>query len=497
MPLPWEYRKTTFLILGSTSLGIVALVLICYNYMLMKSHVTPIFWAIVWYLILKAFRRPLVHYLELISSYIPFRVKAVFWLCITVAFLYYLDFIMSVWSELDNLQIFWHLLTFCTLLMIVVVPLVVDFEHLAMILILGTLIFFTMFLGVFVLKKCYDESMLVSNKFSGFVEIHKSKFLISNSSSFDIWNSGTKMCHFFVGFVTRNHYLKHFVKLRSEVEYCDENIQYLKTNIEEISMMLAQWLAGHVGIIGFTMTNFFKSTFDFLSSVGDFFFALFLFVSLLYYFVKYENEIENQLSDLSPLTELESAKMMQRLNERVVMTFYYAALLSMVRFMVTLFSFWFVSFEILWIFAFLSGFLAIVPVLSSWLIWIPTTCFLMVRDGVTSYQWIFMLCMNIVPSLIDTYVLLPYFEDQYPEILGLSIILGIYSFGWSGVLVGPLVFASSIGMIELYKNYMKLDAKKKKSVPGLRNSAHGTPSTPNIEEITSRAGDSVRVLKME
>lgn len=479
MPLPTEYRKTTFLILGSISLGIAALLLISYNYLLIRAHITPIFWAIVTYLILKAFRRPIVYYLEAISSHVPFKLKVIFWVLEFAATITYLYFIVSIWLDLDNVQRFWHILSLILLCIFFLIPNIVDFDVLAMILIFCLLLFVILFIGGFVVKKCYDESLIVTRKFGDFVDFQRSRFVTANSNStLDIWNTGTKICHFFVGFATKNSYFS-FIKLKTEKEYCDDNILFLRSNIEEIGMNVATWLGSHVGLIGMGFTNFFKSTYDFISSVGEFFFSMFLFISLLYYFVKYESDIESELADLSPLTPGESKRLIGKLNERVVMTFYYAGLLAFVRFTVTLISFWMVQIEVLWIFAFLSGFLAIVPVFSSWLIWVPTTCFLMIRDGVWSYTWIFMLLVNLFPAVIDSYVLLPIFEDQYPDILGLSIILGVYTFGWSGVLIGPLLFASSIGLKEIYKNYMQLEYAKVKRVRDLRKAAHLTPVTPD------------------
>lgn len=35
--------------------------------------------------------------------------------------------------------------------------------------------------------------------------------------------------------------------------------------------------------------------------------------------------------------------------------------------------------KVVWVFSFVSGFLAVVPILSSWLIWIPATIVLIAR----------------------------------------------------------------------------------------------------------------------
>jgi predicted PurR-regulated permease PerM len=124
----------------------------------------------------------------------------------------------------------------------------------------------------------------------------------------------------------------------------------------------------------------------------------------------------------------ESEAVVKSVYENVIKTFSYALLLAIVKFLITLISFWFAEFEVIWVFAFVSGFLTIIPILSSWIIWVPATILLISRDGISSGSWVLMVSLNIGGIFIDNALYSMYFKDQKPQIIGMSIILGIYRF---------------------------------------------------------------------
>ena len=145
-----------------------------------------------------------------------------------------------------------------------------------------------------------------------------------------------------------------------------------------------------------------------------------------------------ELKNLSPLGSKETEAVVTSIYENVIKTFSYALLLAIVKFLITLVSFWFAEFEVIWVFAFVSGFLTIIPILSSWIIWLPATILLIARDGISSSSWIVMISLNISGIFLDNAIYNLYFKDQKPEVIGMSIIFGMYTYGPQGVLFGPI-----------------------------------------------------------
>jgi hypothetical protein len=68
---------------------------------------------------------------------------------------------------------------------------------------------------------------------------------------------------------------------------------------------------------------------------------------------------------------------------------------ALLNFVTTAVAFLYIGSDVVWIFAFLSGFLAIVPVFSSWLVWMPASLVLVARDGVLSLPWAVMVSLHL------------------------------------------------------------------------------------------------------
>jgi hypothetical protein len=135
------------------------------------------------------------------------------------------------------------------------------------------------------------------------------------------------------------------------------------------------------------------------------------------------------------------------------------------------------NFELIWIFSFLSGFLAMIPMFSSWIIWVPATIILIARDGVWTSSWVVMLALHMVAYFID-YVLykLVGIDKQRPEVIGLAFIMGVYAFGWYGILMGPMVAGALLALLDIYKKYMPTENRVERNVTPRRHGGSATDS---------------------
>lgn len=170
---------------------------------------------------------------------------------------------------------------------------------------------------------------------------------------------------------------------------------------------------------------------------------------------QYDRAVYRELTGLIPLPTEEIRRIAGMVREKVVMTFKRSAVVAAVHFVATSFAFWCVGSEVVWVFAFLSAVLSILPVLSSWVVWFPAAIILVAKNGPLSTSWMVMVGVHVFAMLLDymSYTMSGIDQEQ-PELIGLSLVLGIYAFGPYGVLFGPLVTSLMLSLIELYKVYV-------------------------------------------
>ena len=102
---------------------------------------------------------------------------------------------------------------------------------------------------------------------------------------------------------------------------------------------------------------------------------------------------------------------------------------------------------------FVAVILCIIPILGAWLVWLPGSIFLL-ATGQTTKGLILMVYGALFVSVVDN-LLRPYFlskRSRLPiSISIIGIIGGMYAFGIVGILLGPLIMAYLIIIIDFYK----------------------------------------------
>jgi predicted PurR-regulated permease PerM len=342
----------------------------------------------------------------------------------------------------------------------------------ATIFVLSAIMVIGMFVFAIIAKTCYDESLLVTAFVKQFVDQNKDFFVqkvqnvttvqnISNSTQIqsrenpDMWHITETYCDAAVTVALQYYkYYKKFISNFVDTQtldyeeihdlghrFCTQNITHVRDNMYQWGMEIVNWLAANVGWFGSGLTNFFKTTLDMINSLGDIMFSLLLFLMFLYYFIRYDSYLAKQLRSYSPLTKSETKKISNSVASKVVNTIYYAMVLAACRFITTWITFYYSQFKIIWVFSFISGFLSIIPLISSWVVWFPAAIFCIARDGLWSTPWFVIVAAHMGLYLVDSALYTSFFKgdaDQRPEVLGVSIILGVYAFGWTGVFKGPV-----------------------------------------------------------
>lgn len=437
-------------------------------------------------------------FLNWISESLNFKVKIALHLIIWGNYTWFLYYFLSRWSVYEVETRFLWIITFIIVATIILLPVTLDSDTMSTIFVLFSVLVLGVFMFAIIAKTCYDESLYATTFVKNFVDQNKN-FIVQKvqnvtleamerngtlplndtqisapagqSAANDMWYLTETYCDGAVMVALQYYkYYKRFISTFVDTQtltndeirtmgqrFCHNNVSHARNNIYQWTMEVFNLLASNVGWFGMGVTNFFKTTFEMINSLGDVMFSVLMFLMFLYYFIRYDEYCANLLRQYSPLTDHESEKIFNSVASKIENTFNYAMALAFCRFVITWISFWYANFKIIWVFSFLSGFLSIIPVLSSWIVWIPAAIFCISRDGIWSTPWFVIIAANVGLILLDSILYNSFFKgdkDQRPEVLGISIILGVYAFGWTGIFKGPLSVGLTITLMRIYKEYM-------------------------------------------
>lgn len=87
------------------------------------------------------------------------------------------------------------------------------------------------------------------------------------------------------------------------------------------------------------------------------------------------------------------------------------------------------------------------------LIWLPLDLYLLLTDGFVSYPWAVVLAINVVgmavvDSLIRSVINV---EAQNPDVISLSVLMGLLTFGPYGAIIGPILSGVTLVLLDIYK----------------------------------------------
>lgn len=460
MPLPEEYRRHSFLLLGAVSLlGGVTLLLLWSTWLLVRPHLMALVWATCAAAVMRSAKAPLTSFLLRLNSAVPVRAKqAVRVVLFSIYMLLLLHLHDALWLQASLAERVVFITVALAIALVALLPWIVSTDTLATLSILAAVLACIAFFAVFVVRVCYAESViavrLVRDFLDDYIE-HARGLVVTQAGSPDadvVWRNAFAACDRLPMHIP---VLSHYWLAATPPAECHALLASARAKAPEYAAQIAAWLASNVQWIGDKLIGGLKGIVDVVGSVGDLLFSGFIFVSALYYFVKNDRAIAAELRALSPLDAAENGMILTLLHEKVLKTFILSVLLAISRFLIALGCFSYAGFEVIWVFSFASGFLAIVPILSSWLIWLPATIVLVARDGVWSTPWAVMVGAHLLAYSID-YLLykLVGIDSQRPEIIGMAFVMGVYTFGAYGVLVGPLVSGALLALVDIYKVYL-------------------------------------------
>ena len=178
----------------------------------------------------------------------------------------------------------------------------------------------------------------------------------------------------------------------------------------------------------------------------------------LFFFFRDSDSILRGVRTLVPLTKTETDHFFQRVEDTMHATVFGEILISAITGTLGGLAFWALGLQAPVLWGFVMGLLAFLPVLGTWLVWLPAALFLFVNDkwiaGIALILW-GVLVMTALTSLL------------YPKLVGerlrlhtflvfIALIGGLAAFGLIGAIVGPLILALTVELLEIWRKRLGL-----------------------------------------
>ena len=181
-------------------------------------------------------------------------------------------------------------------------------------------------------------------------------------------------------------------------------------------------------------------------------------VVAMFFFFRDSESILRGVRTLVPLTKSETDRFFQRIDDTMHATVFGEILISLITGVLGGLAFWALGLKAPVLWGFVMGLLAFLPVLGTWLVWLPTALMLFVND-----RWIAGIALIVWGVVVMTGLT----SLLYPKLVGnrlrlhtflvfIALIGGLSAFGLIGAIVGPLVLALTVELLEIWRKRLGL-----------------------------------------
>lgn len=174
---------------------------------------------------------------------------------------------------------------------------------------------------------------------------------------------------------------------------------------------------------------------------------------VLFYLFRDNQRVLSAVRHMLPLSDIEVHEMFSLISDTIHATVYGTVVVALVQGILGGLMFWWLGLPAPMLWGAVMALLAVVPVLGAFVVWVPAAIFLAL-EGNWGKALILTAWGGIVIALIDNLL--------YPILVGtklrlhtvpvfIAIIGGLTVFGAAGVILGPVVFAVTLGLIDVWR----------------------------------------------
>src|SRR3569832_403509 len=242
------------------------------------------------------------------------------------------------------------------------------------------------------------------------------------------------------------------------------NLSGLLSRQPAILGSLSQWLQARLGIDILGLQDFFIQQFRNLSEgllgasfslvgniVTSIVKALFV-IFTMYYLFRDADKIVNKLPDALPLSREQSEALIFRTQQVVSASVYGVVTIAALQGLFAGLAYWILGIPspVLW--AVLTAFVCMIPIAGSFLVWVPLAIYLVVTGHWTKAV-LLIVWGGLVISTIDNLLRPKLVGNQtrlHELFIFFSVLGGISVFGLLGIVLGPVVLAITLGLLETF-----------------------------------------------
>jgi predicted PurR-regulated permease PerM len=189
-----------------------------------------------------------------------------------------------------------------------------------------------------------------------------------------------------------------------------------------------------------------------IRNIVIFLFELFVSLFALFYFVKDGDEILDRFRNFLPFEETMKERMLAEARELVFASVTTSVVIAVAQGLICGGAFAIVGLGAPIFWGAVMAFLSLLPVVGAWPVWIPATVWLF-STGHAGRAVILVIICGAVGAMVDN-VLRPVLLGGRASLNGLlvfiSVLGGIAVFGVLGVILGPIVVATAVGILDVY-----------------------------------------------
>ena len=192
-----------------------------------------------------------------------------------------------------------------------------------------------------------------------------------------------------------------------------------------------------------------------------------MLVALFYFLRDYKSLLE-YLRRLVPLSQAETDQLFRRVSDTIYATLYGNVVVKLVQGVLGGAMFWVLGLPAPVLCGLAMSLFAMLPVVGTSLIWGPAAIFLLIQGS-----WVKAVVLTVwgslVVSLIDN-LLYPILIANKLRLHTLGILLsilgGLIAFGLAGIVLGPVILASTVALLEVWRHRVEGDPERSSQCPG-------------------------------
>ena len=219
--------------------------------------------------------------------------------------------------------------------------------------------------------------------------------------------------------------------------FADQNGGDLSSVMQGYAEKAAAFFASKLGVI--------------LGHIVGFFFGLAVMMIAMYYLFKEGDHFLERLRQALPFEDDHSDRMIAETHELIIASVLSSLATACLHGVVGGFMFFIFGIHSPVVWGVLMGFLSLLPVVGSSIIWLPAAIWLMIQGHVAQGIILIGVCSAII-AVIEN-ILRPWFISGRAEISGLlifiSILGGIAMFGPLGIILGPVIVAAAQSVLDI------------------------------------------------